>query len=277
MGERADTALGGPVASPLFARPELSEVCDDEASARQPMAQRIVLTLEACANKKRALSFTELVNETGLAKTTVHRICWKLAELGLLEHSPEGFSIGSKLFVLANANPVINELRNTAMPYLLDLQRRTGAMTELAILSGHKALILDGLYTRESSPVPRLVGHALPLHCTAAGKAIAARLEPEEREGLLFTQRRLPAATRQTIVRPSLLREHLDRVRSTGVATCDEEFLMGVRAAASGFKVRGEITAAIGCLERWNFQGLRQVAGPLAAAAAELEQALAEP
>jgi DNA-binding IclR family transcriptional regulator len=238
------------------------------------VAQRIVLTLEACAAKKRELTIVELVHETGFAKTTVHRMCWKLVELGLLEHSSEGFSIGSKLFALAATNPSISRLRVAAIPHLVDLQRRTGAMPNLAILSDNRALVLDALFTRESSPFPRLVGYALPLHCTGTGKAIAARLDPEVREELLLRRGRLTSATRGTIIHLRLLRQHLAKVAETGVAYADEEFLTGVKAVAAGFKVRGGGLAAIGVVEAWNSPTLRRATAAMIAAAAALEKAL---
>jgi IclR helix-turn-helix domain len=105
----------------LMAEPE-GETTISPLQARDPVAQRILLVLEACAALKRPLTMMELVNATGLAKTTVHRMCWKLVDLGLLERSEEGFAIGTKVFALANANPVINEIRVAAMPYLLELQ-----------------------------------------------------------------------------------------------------------------------------------------------------------
>ncbi|HJQ47844.1 MAG TPA: IclR family transcriptional regulator [Amycolatopsis sp.] len=245
------------------------------ASTREPVAQRIMLTLEACAAKKRALTIVELVNETGLAKTTVHRMCWKLVELGLLEHSDEGFSVGSKLFALANANPAINELRVAAIPYLIELQRRTGAMPNLAILSGRKSLILDGLFTRESARSPRLIGFSLPLHCTGVGKAIAARLDPEQRELLLFGDRGgLPAAAKRTITSPAQLRAHLERASQAGVAVADEEFLPGIKSVAAGFRLRGGGVAAIGCVEAWNSPTLRHAPRAVTAAASALERTL---
>ena len=241
---------------------------------REPVAQRIVLTLEACASSTGAMTIMELVKATGLAKTTVHRMCWMLVELGLLEHTPDGFSVGSKMFSLAAANPRISELRIAAIPHLVELQRQTGAMTNLAILSDGKALVIDGLYT-QGAPVPRLIGHALPLHCTAVGKAIAAQLDPEERDRLLFSKGPLPRATRDTLVQPGLLRRHLQRVAETGIAVADREFLPGIKSVAAGFRLREGGAAAIGVVEAWNSPTLRNAPVAVAAAAAALQKALA--
>lgn len=239
---------------------------------REPVAQRIVLTLEACASSAGAMTIMELVKATGFAKTTVHRMCWMLVELGLLEHTPDGFSVGSKMFALAAANPRISELRIAAIPHLVELQKRTGAMTNLAILSDGRALVIDGLFTQGSVNITPLIGHALPLHCTAVGKAIAAQLDPDERDRLLFGRGPLLRATRSTLVQPGLLRQHLQRVAETGVAIADREFLPGIKSVAAGFRLRGGGAAAIGVVEAWNSPTLRNASVAVAAAAAALQQ-----
>jgi DNA-binding IclR family transcriptional regulator len=204
----------------------------------------------------------------------VHRMCWKLAELGLLEHSADGFSIGTKVFALANANPIISDVRVAAMPYLLELQRATGA-SDLAILTGNRALVIDGLFTHELRSTP-LVGAALPLHCTAVGKAIAASLDIEQREEALGPGL-LPAATRRTIVHPVVIRRHLEKVASDGIALSHEEFQLGTHGVAAAFKVRDGVWGAIGCVGAWNNPAISRSSTKVAAAASHLGRAFAKP
>jgi IclR family transcriptional regulator, acetate operon repressor len=237
------------------------------------VAQRILLTLEACAANEGSLTLTELVSETGLPKTTLHRTCWKLVELGLLDHCEDGFAVGVKVFALGNSNPLLNEIRIAAMPILLELQRSTNQMSNLAVLHDGKALIIDALYAPQ--PVlPRLVGGALPLHCTAVGKAIAASLAPDDREELLG-EGPLPPATWRTIVRPTLLREHLGRVASEGIAVSDEEFMAGICGVAAAFSVRGRTTVAVGFVGMGSRVVVNRVTGPVRDAAAALQRELA--
>ena len=227
------------------------------------------MALEACASKQRALTLVELVDETGLAKTTVHRMCWKLVELGLLERTDEGFAVGVKLFALANSNPVINKVRVAAVPLLLDLQRSTGTMSNLAILHDGKALILDALVHARS---PRFHGLSEPLCRSIAlplGKRSRASLESAEREELLG-HARLRAATGRSIVRHSVLRQHLDRVAQEGVAFSDEEFMLGVSGVAASIVVPGGATIAIGCVGPWNSAAIRRGSNRVARAAEAL-------
>ena len=237
------------------------------------VAERILLTLEACAATERSLTLKELVSETRLPKTTLHRTCWKLVELGLLDHCDDGFSVGMKLFALGNSIPVLNEIRVAAVPVLLELQQVTHGMSNLAVLHDGKALVVDALYTPQPA-LPRLVGGALPLHCTAVGKAIVASLESGEREKLLGDGP-LPPATGRTIVRPTLLREHLGRVAEEGIAISDEEFMTGICGVAAAFSVRGRATVAIGFVGTGSRAVVNRVSGPVREAAAALQHELA--
>lgn len=248
-------------------------VFSEHVVTREPVAQRIALTLEACASLDGAMTIRELMQATGLAKSTVHRMCWKMVEFGLLEHSPRGFSVGSKMFALGATNPLISELRSAAIPYLVDLQRCTGAASNLAALSGGRALIVDALFTRQQAArFPRLIGHALPLHCTGTGKAIAACLSPAEQNKLLFGNGRLPSISRQTIVQPGLLNKHLSKVAATGIAIANSEYIPGIKAVAAGFRLPNGGVAAIGVLEAWNSPTLRAAPAAVADAAASLQR-----
>ena len=236
------------------------------------VGHRILATLEACAAGKGSLTLTELVDETGLAKSTLHRTCWKLVELGMLEHSDAGFSTGVKLFALGNANPILSGVRAAAVPALLELQRVTGAMSNLAILHEGKALVVDALYSTQPS-LPRLIGASLPLHCTAVGKAIAASLEADALEELVL-DRKLPPATGRTIVRRALLREHFEQIAFEGVATSNEEFMAGVCGVAAAVKLGDGTIVAIGFVGKIARGVIRQVSTPVRQSAAALEAAL---
>ena len=239
---------------------------------RDPVAQRVLMVLETCASVRRPLSVTEVVHATGIAKSTVHRMCWKLAELGLLERYEDGFSVGTKMFALANTNPIVHELRTAAIPHLVELQGMAGA-SNLAILTGGKALIIDGLFTRDFRVMP-LIGRAVPMHCTAVGKAMLSILEPADRDRLIG-RGPLPAATARTIIQPGLIRRHLAQASDAGVAFSHGELRLDTSAVAAGFKLPGGAVAAIGCVGSWNSPAISRSSRAVAEAAASLERDLA--
>lgn len=238
--------------------------------ARDPIMQRIVSVLEACARTRKPVTVKQLVEATGLAKSTVHRMCWKLEQLGVLDHSQDGFSIGTKLFTLANANPAVTRIRAAAIPRLVELQQLAGA-SHLAILSGGRALVVDGLYTT-SLRAATLIGVGLPLHCTAVGKAMLSALELPDRERLLGRSP-LPAATSRSIIQPGLLRSQLDQACVQGFAVSQEEFQPGVISVAAPFRTAG-IVCAVACIGNSTDQRVRRAAPRVVTAARSLQSQL---
>lgn len=242
------------------------------------VADRIMSTLEACAVKQ-TMTLTELSEEIGLAKSTVHRTCWRLVELGLLEHNLDGFRIGLKLFKLGHSNPSLNDLRVASMPILLDLQQQTSGLANLAVLVEDRALVIDALYdgnlSRAHPLIPRMIGAALPLHCTAVGKALLASVGEERRERLLG-EGMLKPATGHSIVRPMVIRDHVDRVVERGFATSDEEFMDGVCGAACAVVIDDTTTVAIGYTGPCSREALRRVIGPVQQASDALRHAFSD-
>lgn len=247
---------------------QVSVPAKERVDTRDPVAQRILAVLEACAANRRPVTITQIVQRTGLAKSTVHRMCWKLAEIGLLEHADDGFLIGTKLVTLASANPAVSEIRTVAMPYLLDLQSIAGA-SNLAVLSGGRALIVDGLYDRKFYMTPR-TGYALPLHLTAVGKAMMAAMPSIERESLLA--RPLAAATSRSIVHPDILRRHLATVAERGYAVAQEEFQPGMVCVAAAFPAREGLLGAIGCVGVATNRGVLNATSQIVEAATKLRR-----
>ena len=236
------------------------------------VADRVFVVLESCAGSSQALTLVDLVERTGLPKTTLHRMCWKLVELGMLEHADNGFRIGTKLFALGSMNPGLRRLRAMAMPYLHALVERTGWAVNLAVLADDRALIVEEIYGAQSQTMRRMVGGRLPLHATAVGKALLSGYSDARLDAILST--RLRPYTRTTIVRPNLMRDQIDVVRRTGVAFSHEEWSVGTSGVASPVEVAGTVVAAIAAVGPPGEQGLRQRAGSVHHVAGAVSRAL---
>jgi DNA-binding IclR family transcriptional regulator len=237
------------------------------------VADRVFAVLESCAGSSHALSLVDLVERTGLPKTTLHRMCWKLVELGMLEHDDDGFRVGTKLFALGSMNPGLRRLRATAMPYLHGLVARTGWATNLAVLADGRALIVEELYSGESGTMRRMVGGRLPLHATAVGKALLCGYSDEALDELFGTGVLRPY-TRTTVVRPNLLRAQLEAMRHTGVAFSDEEWSVGTSGVAAPVVVAGAVVVAIAAVGSPGGPALRQRASAVRWAAVGVSRAL---
>jgi IclR family transcriptional regulator, acetate operon repressor len=240
------------------------------------VADRVFVVLQSCGATDRSLTLADLVELTGLPKTTLHRVCWKLVELGMLERSGSGFRTGTKLFELGGMNPRLRALRATAMPYMHTLASRTAAAVNLAVQCDSRALIVDEVFAGRTSHVTRMVGSPMPLHATAIGKALLSGVSPAELDRLLG-EGLLRPYTRWTVVRPNLLREQLERIRQTGAAFSHEEWKLGTAGVAAPVYSEGEVVAAIAVITTPDETLLGDAAHLLRTAAGRITEALDAP
>jgi DNA-binding IclR family transcriptional regulator len=231
--------------------------------------------LEACAAHNGPLTLADLGERTGLPKTTLHRVCWKLVELRVLVHSARGFEVGARLYALGSMSPSLRRLRATAMPLMHALVATTGWVANLGVLYERRVLVVDEVAGAVALPPrERMLGTTMPLYATALGKALAASA-PASLIDELCEPVVLRPYTRHTIVRTDLLRAHLDEVRRQGYATSHEELRLGTCGVAAPVLVGDELVAAIALVGPPGDSALRRLARPVQHTAARLAQALA--
>jgi DNA-binding IclR family transcriptional regulator len=240
------------------------------------VADRVFLVLQSCGATDHSLTLADLVELTGLPKTTLHRVCWKLVELGMLERSDDGFRTGTKLFELGAMNPRLRALRATAMPYMHTLASRTASVVNLAVQCDSRALIVDEVFAGRTPHTTRMVGSPMPLHATAIGKALLSGVSPAELDRLLG-EGLLRPYTRRTIVRPGLLRAQLERVRDTGIAFSREEWKLGTAGVAAPVYSEGRLVAAIAVIAPPDETVLGDAAQLLRIVSARIAEALDAP
>jgi DNA-binding IclR family transcriptional regulator len=233
----------------------------------------VFCVIESCACSGRPLSLVDLALRTGLPKTTLHRVCWKLVDLGMLNHSPDGFEVGSKLFALGSMSPELRQLRATAMPRLHELVARTGWATNLAILAEGKALVVEEVFGSATHLRRRMVGGRLPLHATAIGKALLSGYSDAELDQFLGRGVLRPF-TSATVVRPNLLRDQIMRIRNDGVAFSHEEWAIGTSGVAAPVYRKCRVIGAIAVVGEPNESMMRQHAQYVRLAASRLNRTL---
>ena len=236
---------------------------------------RAFAVLETCAESRRTVSLADLTRLTGLPKTTLHRLCWKLEELGALEHFGDGFRIGPRLFALGAMNPTVQRLRTQAMPFLYGLSEETHLVSNLAIMEDERVLLIDEVFADER-PVPRMVGALLPLHATALGKALLAA-EPVARRKTLLGPGPLEPYTRHTIIQPEKLLAQLAVAAKSGVAYSREEWRLGFAGVAAPILSGGRAAGAVALVGISRAADVTRFADPVARAANGVARALHNP
>lgn len=210
---------------------------------------RAMRILEALASAEEpGLGVVELSKRLQVPKSTIHRILSTLVGRGYVRQDAATRRYESTLKILKIAGLVQKKtpLCNQARSHLRGLMQDTGENVALVIRDYGEAIVVDQLeYPDKIQPKPEM-GTVRPLHCTAAGKVIAASMSARElREAT--RGRGLERFTRRTIDSYPALHKALTTVRSQGYGMENEEQVKGIRGVAA--PIRDRDGAVIGSVE----------------------------
>ena len=193
--------------------------------------ERIFQLIESLAAHPAGAGLQRLAQDTGLAKSTVHRLLASLVSLGYAAQDENGrYRLTLKMFELSSGIVNSMDIMDVAKVHLERLAQRTGEAVHLVIRDGQDIVYI---YKTESGPMrmSSRVGLRSPLYCTGVGKAILATLPADEVTNIWqhTTPQKL---TTHTIVEFDALQAQLAEVRTNGYAIDDEENELGVRCVA---------------------------------------------
>jgi DNA-binding IclR family transcriptional regulator len=193
---------------------------------------KVMAILQAFVPGDVRLTLTEICRRAGLPLATGHRLIGELVGGGFLERLPDAsYRTGTRLWQIGVQAAGPRELRELALPYMMDLYAETRENIQLAVLREDRALYLERLRGPQSVPVLTRVAAELPLHATGVGKALLAFARPDLVERVLA--RGLSVHTPNTITDPVRLRAELAEVRRTGLAYTFEEMSIGTCSVAA--------------------------------------------
>ena len=167
---------------------------NDSASGRQVIS-RAAAVLRALAEDNSGQSLGQIAKKTDLPRTTVHRIVAALEAQQLAATTPAGVRLGQALVRLAAS--AHTDVVAAARPFVEALGRRLRETVDLCVFRGQHAVSVDQFASDQELRVVAAVGTAYPIHCTAHGKALLARLDDAALEELLGA--RLERRTASTI------------------------------------------------------------------------------
>jgi len=190
------------------------------------VVERTARILRALANAPDGLSLSEVAQQVGLARSTVHRLIAALRAEGFVASvSPTGrVKLGPGLVSLAVG--ALPDLVRDLHPYLARLSREMNETVDLSVLQHDHVLFLDQVAAPRRLRAVSAIGAVFPAHCPANGKVLLATLPAEELERLL--PETLEQLTPNTIVDRDRLIVELEHVRAEGVAYDREEHTLGI-------------------------------------------------
>lgn len=186
------------------------------AEKRAPSAgasEKTLLVLEAALTNER---FTDITEETGLSKATVHRILATLVDQGFIAGgSEQRYHPGPRFLSLAGHALSSVDISGIAQPFVDELVAEVDCTVHVGVTSGDEMVYV--IRTDSSKPyrMRSRVGLAMPMHSTGMGKVVLASWTDEEVR--LHAERSgLPARTEATITDVEQLLEEIALIRERG-------------------------------------------------------------
>lgn len=196
--------------------------------------ERAIDVLQAIKNNNGIAGVTEISQELGLAKSTIHRLLIALGNKGMVRKDPatELYSFGYKFLELALSGFHDKDMVRLVQPFLEELRARTGETAALAIKIGmHYTYISQEVSPNEHRVVVTL-GRHYPLHWAATGKVLLAHCHPVEFDKFLDSGL-ISQSTERTVTDPEALKAQVDEIRKVGYATSFGERVIGSSAIAA--------------------------------------------
>jgi DNA-binding IclR family transcriptional regulator len=271
----ADGAARAPADGPATAGVVTSDEPPDTQADRLFIGSigKCFQVLEALSADGQPMTLTALSAASGLDRSATQRITHTLGRLGYLRQHPDtrAWSLGTRLLEFGHTVLANDRLRECALPLLETLNQRTGETVNLMKLEGHEIVYVARFPSRHAVSVDLHVGSRLPAYCTAAGRAILARMRPAEARALLSASRRTRLNERTTIDLAGL-EKLLARARADGYSVNDQEAFVGDLSVAAAIVDRsgapvGAINIAVPT-PRWQRRTLERELAPLVVATA---------
>lgn len=226
--------------------------CGDEIEALDRIGQvqslvRAFTILDELSAHGVGLTLTEIARNTGLPRSTVHRLLTTMSTRRYVEfESPNNrWMLGLNALVLGTTFVATRDLARLGRPIMRSLVIDAGETVNIAITGDD-----GGFYAGQMRPMnahfpARTPGLPLPMHTTASGKVLLAHWGMPQRDAFLLS-RHLYLRTPQSITEKNALASQLDIIRTRGYAIDDQENAPGVRCvAAPVFDSNGDVRASI--------------------------------
>lgn len=198
--------------------------------------------------REECLGITEIAEEVGLAKSTVHAYLKTLEQCGYVVQEETKYRLAYRVSLLGESVRKQSRLFVIGRDEIDNLADETGLYAHLSVEEEGKGI---NLYQSKGGAVDRYdyqskkVQKPDHLHVTATGKAILASLSPETADSILDAHG-LPRRTPQTITDKETMLDELATIRDRGYAYNDEEEIKGFRAVGvSVCSPSGEVLGAI--------------------------------
>jgi len=183
--------------------------------------------------EKPELSLTQIAEQVGMHKSTIHRLLATLETKRFVSRDKATgmYQLGFRFLELASIMLQDLDINRWAQPYLQDLAILSGETVDLAMLDNDHVVYLQVVESPQRVKIAAAVGEQLPVYCTATGKAFLAYLPEYQLKEILAKGK--VKYTEHTIVSDTDLYRDLLKIRERGFAISKEEYEKDINAVAA--------------------------------------------
>src|SRR5450631_1171479 len=215
--------------APLHSSGGQAPKADGERSTASA-SEKTLLVLEAAISHSR---FTEVVEATGLAKATTHRILGTLVDRQFVTVDADGnYLPGPKILSLAGRALQRIDISAIARPFVDELVARSRCTVHLGVANGDEIIYLIRADSDRPYVMPSRVGLSIPMHSTGIGKVVLGSWAEDELERFV-ARAGLADRTEHTITSLEGLRTEIADVRRLGYALDRQENVIGLGCVAA--------------------------------------------
>ena len=194
-------------------------------------------------NPRRTLSGVARV--TGLTRATARRFLLTLTDLGYVRTDGAEFWLTPRVLELGYSYLSSLGITEVADSHLKALADRVHESTSISILDGEDIVYVARVPVRRIMTVNITIGTRFPAYSTSMGRVLLAGLTDDAFDDYL-SRVKLRPLTKQTVISPDQLRQHIAAVRAAGYCIVDQELEVGLRSlAAPLYDHTGSVAAAI--------------------------------
>ncbi|EKN64321.1 IclR family transcriptional regulator [Schinkia azotoformans] len=192
------------------------------------------------------LSFQEIINLSGIPKTSVYRMIRSFEEMGFLEKGSDAkYRLGLLFLKFGHLVSMRLDIRKIAYPFMQDLHNDVKEAINLIVREGNEAIYIEKIDTKQKVRLYTAIGRKSPLYAGACSRSILSFLPDAEIKAYIETEELKPFA-QGTITDKDKLYETIQQARMEGYTISHSELENHTSAVAAPiFNHLGEVVAGI--------------------------------
>lgn len=218
---------------------------DNEKSLISSVKYALII-LKLFKMNKNEIGVTEIAKQTGMAKSTVHRLISTLRKEGFLSKNPRTnqYRLGLSLLTLGGVISMHKEMYREALPLLHTLVNKINETVHICLLEKNEVVYLYRMEGVNKTKLITNIGYSNHLHCTSEGLAILAFQSKRTIDRVLNGE--LPAYTTSTVTDTNQLRILFSQIRHDDYVVAKDTYFEGFTGIAAPIRdYTGEVVSSI--------------------------------